>query len=101
MLDKGIRNCPEAMVKRRVRKGIPMPLKSVVWTELLGVEALRATQPALYAKLQHVEDAPYEDKILRDIHRTLPETVFFRKTGGAGQKSCFTCCAQSPCTTQC
>ena len=48
-----------------------------------------ATQPKLYGELQHVQDAPYEDKILRDIHRTLPETVFFREAGGVGQKKLF------------
>jgi TBC1 domain family member 10 len=89
MLEKGIGNCADTVVKRRVRKGIPMPLKSAAWSVLLGVDALMATQPKLYGELQHVQDAPYEDKILRDIHRTLPETVFFREAGGVGQKKLF------------
>ena len=89
MLDKGLEHTSEALLKKRVRKGIPMPLRATVWSHLLGANALMAMRPSLYEELQHEEDAPYEDAILKDVYRSFPDNILFEKTGGYGQKKLF------------
>lgn len=67
-------------LKSRIRKGIPDALRGTVWPKLTGAEQLAASpsNTQLYHSLQ-LQHGDMEDVILRDIHRTFPTHIFFKR----------------------
>ena len=85
-----------AMVKRRIRKGIPDVLRGGVWTTLGRVPETRATCPHAYSDLLRSANAAAErndpddqchETIERDITRTFPRHRMFSNDGNGGSKS--------------
>jgi len=58
-------------IDRRVRKGIPMPLKADLWGKMSGAKDLSNTNTALYPALQQTESArvPWERQVLQESIR--------------------------------
>lgn len=71
-------------LKSRVRKGIPDCLRSKVWYDLSGAEETKLTYPGNYYETllarTGVEDV--EEQIRRDLARTFPNHILFRKPDG-------------------
>lgn len=72
-----------AVVKRRVRKGIPDSLRGTMWVTLTGSRQWRDSQPDAYTELC-TRESPFAAVIRRDIGRTFPEQAFFTKDGSRG-----------------
>lgn len=68
-----------AQVKKRVRKGIPESLRSTVWPTLTGASEQVKANPDIYDALVKSR-SEHDDEIGRDINRTFPEHVYFRKS---------------------
>lgn len=71
-------------VRNLVRRGIPDPLRGMVWQLLAGPhdEELKKKYPLLI-----IESCPFEKQIKRDLDRTFPEHSFFKDRDGLGQES--------------
>lgn len=78
----------KAVLKRRIRKGIPEALRGTVWPLLVGSDRQKEANASLYTRLLHVEypgKAEVEETIERDISRTFPRHAMFAQQGGLGQ----------------
>eukprot|EP00943_MAST-04B_sp_MAST-4B-sp1_P001196 g1196.t1 len=90
MLKNGLDKCSDKVIKRRVRKGLPQPLRGHIWCFLSGAKLLENVKGDLYNKLQHVEVAPCETMIIADVNRTFRgKHVLFENHGGSGQERLF------------
>ena len=91
MMKKGLGSCSTEVLKRRVRKGLPQPLRGKIWSYLCSAKALEKAKDGLYEKLQHVEVATSESSIIVDVKRTFSSTphVLFETNGGIGQERLF------------
>mmetsp|Transcript_49928 Transcript_49928/g.97938 ORF Transcript_49928/g.97938 Transcript_49928/m.97938 type:complete len:506 (-) Transcript_49928:274-1791(-) len=82
-----------AVVKSRIRKGIPESMRSIMWQKFTGCTENRDNRPGLYAELVAQEQGTFDAEIRRDIDRTFPEHVYFHgtqnKQGKKGQESLF------------
>ena len=73
--------------KNLVLNGIPLSLRSKVWSECSGASALR--MPTYYDELVagHPEDETIVQQIAMDIPRTLTDNIYFRQGDGMGKLS--------------
>lgn len=71
------------LVSNKIRKGIPPPLRGVVWQSMSG-----ARDPALEAHYDRLsgESSPYELLIGKDLGRSFPGVDMFRDADGEGQQ---------------
>jgi hypothetical protein len=72
------------LLTHKIRKGIPPPLRGVVWQSMAG-----ARDPALeevYERLSG-ESSPYEGIIGKDLGRSFPGVEMFRDPEGDGQRT--------------
>jgi hypothetical protein len=75
--------CLPTLLLKKVRSGVPAPLRGVVWVSMAG-----ARDPILEAHYERLcgEPSPYENLIGKDIGRSFPAVEMFRDPGGEGQK---------------
>ncbi|KAF3918588.1 hypothetical protein AA313_de0201863 [Arthrobotrys entomopaga] len=71
------------LLSKKVRSGIPPPLRGVVWMSISG--ARDSVLEATYDRLQG-ESSPYEHLIGKDLDRTFPGVDIFSTAGGEGQR---------------
>ncbi|KAL2121466.1 hypothetical protein VTJ04DRAFT_5493 [Mycothermus thermophilus] len=71
------------LLSNKVRKGIPPPLRGVVWQSMAG--ARDSALEELYDRLSG-ETSPYEGMISKDLGRSFPGVDMFRDPDGEGQK---------------
>ena len=71
------------LLSKKVRSGIPPPLRGVVWVSMTG-----ARDPLLEEQYYRLsgEPSPYENIIGKDIGRSFPGVDMFREPGGEGQR---------------
>jgi len=71
------------LLTNKIRKGIPPPLRGVVWQSMSG-----AMDPALVEEYERLsgESSPYEPIIGKDLARTFPGVDMFRDPNGDGQR---------------
>ncbi|KKF94421.1 Rab GTPase-activating protein 1-like protein [Ceratocystis platani] len=71
------------LLSHKIRKGIPPPLRGVVWQSMAG-----ARDPELEGQFDHLcnQDSPYERIIGKDLGRSFPGVDMFRDSNGEGQK---------------
>lgn len=79
---KTLRRLP-TLVSKKIRGGIPPPLRGVVWQSMAGSRDL-----ALQAKYERLsgETSPYEGAIGKDLNRSFPGVDMFRDPEGDGQR---------------
>jgi hypothetical protein len=70
-------------LSRKIRKGVPPPLRGVVWQSMAG-----ARDPALEEQYERFsgESSPHDPAILKDIGRSFPGIDMFREPDGDGQR---------------
>ncbi|KAL2266987.1 hypothetical protein VTJ83DRAFT_4264 [Remersonia thermophila] len=71
------------LLSNKVRKGIPPPLRGVVWQSMAG--ARDSALEELYERLSG-ESSPYEGVISKDLGRSFPGVEMFRDPEGDGQR---------------
>ncbi|KAM7199896.1 rab GTPase-activating protein 1-like [Naviculisporaceae sp. PSN 640] len=71
------------LLSNKVRKGIPPPLRGVVWQSMSG--ARDSTLEAMFERLSG-ESSPYEGLIGKDLGRSFPGVEMFRDPDGDGQR---------------
>lgn len=71
------------LLANKVRKGIPPPLRGVVWQSMSG--ARDATLEDMFERLTG-ETSPYEGLITKDLGRSFPGVDMFRDPDGEGQR---------------
>lgn len=75
--------CLPTLLSKKVRSGIPPPLRGVVWVSMSG--ARDQVLEEQYERLSG-ESSPYENLIGKDIGRSFPGVEMFREPGGEGQR---------------
>eukprot|EP00873_Tetraselmis_striata_P024823 jgi/Tetstr1/445087/TSEL_032892.t1 len=78
-----------ATLTRRVRKGVPDPLRGVVWQLFSGGRNLLLQHEGVYEKLMLYESSSAELEIVRDLSRTYPSHVYYQQRQGPGQRSLY------------
>ena len=71
------------LLAKKIRAGIPPPLRGVVWVSMAGARDTFLEQE--YDRLSG-EPSPYENLIGKDIGRSFPGVEMFRDPNGDGQK---------------
>ncbi|KAK3294032.1 rab-GTPase-TBC domain-containing protein [Chaetomium fimeti] len=71
------------LLSNKVRKGVPPPLRGVVWQSMAG--ALDGALEEVYERLTG-ESSPYEGVISKDLGRSFPGVDMFRDPEGDGQR---------------
>mmetsp|Transcript_4709 Transcript_4709/g.11436 ORF Transcript_4709/g.11436 Transcript_4709/m.11436 type:complete len:329 (-) Transcript_4709:92-1078(-) len=74
---------------RRVRKGIPDPLRGIIWQLLSGGRDLLLQNDGVYEALVLYESSNAELEIVRDLSRTYPSHVYYEQRQGPGQRSLY------------
>ncbi|KAI9840188.1 MAG: hypothetical protein M1837_001860 [Sclerophora amabilis] len=75
--------CLPTLLSKKIRSGIPPPLRGVVWISMAGArDSLLGDQ---YETLSG-ESSPYENMIGKDIGRSFPGVEMFRDPEGEGQR---------------
>uniref|UniRef100_K3WL35 Rab-GAP TBC domain-containing protein n=1 Tax=Globisporangium ultimum (strain ATCC 200006 / CBS 805.95 / DAOM BR144) TaxID=431595 RepID=K3WL35_GLOUD len=74
-----------AMLKKRIRKGIPEALRGRVWCHLAGSTQMVINNPGVYHEFLQSKHAPCEETIARDIGRTFPKHYLFNERTSLGQ----------------
>ncbi|KAI0147606.1 rab-GTPase-TBC domain-containing protein [Xylariaceae sp. FL1272] len=71
------------LLSNKIRKGIPPPLRGVVWQSMAG-----ARDSLLLEQFDRLcsESSPYEGIISKDLPRSFPGVDMFRDQGGDGQR---------------
>lgn len=71
------------LLSRKIRKGIPPPLRGVVWQSMAG-----ARDSMLLEQFDRLsgESSPYEGLIGKDLGRSFPGVEMFRNPEGEGQR---------------
>lgn len=71
------------LLSNKIRKGIPLPLRGVVWQSMSG-----ARDTALMEQYDRLggESSPYEPIIVKDLGRSFPGIEMFRDSDGDGQR---------------
>ncbi|KAI9761825.1 MAG: hypothetical protein M4579_000764 [Chaenotheca gracillima] len=75
--------CLPTLLSKKIRSGIPPPLRGVVWMSMAG-----ARDSVLEEQYESLcgESSPYENMIGKDIGRSFPGVEMFREPDGEGQK---------------
>lgn len=75
--------CLPTLLSRKIRSGIPPPLRGVVWQSMSG-----ARDPFLEDQFDRLcgESSPYEGIIGKDLGRSFPGVEMFRDPEGDGQR---------------
>lgn len=76
------------LVKRRARKGIPDELRGIAWHRISGGRELLNQNPGVYDTLVTAR-CDLVPNIMKDMHRTFPNHVYFAKKSGPGQNALF------------
>ncbi|KAK4226801.1 rab-GTPase-TBC domain-containing protein [Podospora fimiseda] len=71
------------LLSNKIRKGIPPPLRGVVWQSMAG--ARDSGLEEVYERLSG-ESSPYEGVISKDLGRSFPGVEMFRDPDGDGQR---------------
>lgn len=71
------------LLSNKIRKGIPPPLRGVVWQSMAG--ARDSALEEAYDRLSG-ESSPYEGIITKDLGRSFPGVDMFRDPDGDGQR---------------
>jgi hypothetical protein len=71
------------LLSNKVRKGVPPPLRGVVWQSMAG--ARDSALEEVYERLTG-ESSPYEGVISKDLGRSFPGVDMFRDPEGDGQR---------------
>lgn len=71
------------LLTNKVRKGIPPPLRGVVWQSMAG--ARDSALEEIFDRLSG-ESSPYEGVISKDLGRSFPGVDMFRDPDGDGQR---------------
>ncbi|KAK4125941.1 hypothetical protein N657DRAFT_678964 [Parathielavia appendiculata] len=71
------------LLSNKVRRGIPPPLRGVVWQSMAG--ALDSRLEEIFERLSG-ESSPYEGVISKDLGRSFPGVDMFRDPDGDGQR---------------
>ncbi|KAF1331701.1 Evi5 protein, partial [Globisporangium splendens] len=74
-----------AILKKRIRKGIPEALRGRVWCHLVGSMQMMINNPGVYHEFLQSKQAPCEETIARDIGRTFPKHYLFNERTSLGQ----------------
>ncbi|KAL7686919.1 putative ecotropic viral integration site 5 protein [Plasmopara halstedii] len=74
-----------AILKKRIRKGIPEALRGRVWSYLAGSSQMLSNNSGIYHQLVQTIGVPCEETIARDIGRTFPKHTLFRDRSSLGQ----------------
>ncbi|KAI9823862.1 MAG: hypothetical protein M1826_007608 [Phylliscum demangeonii] len=76
-------HCLPTLLSRKVRSGIPPPLRGVVWVSMAG-----AHDQLLEEQFEQLsgESSPYENIIDKDIGRSFPTIDMFKDPDGEGQR---------------
>ncbi|KAJ3221446.1 GTPase-activating protein [Chytriomyces hyalinus] len=79
----------DALMRLRVRKGVPRAIRVKVWIALASAdpEAMREKYEGLIAT--NTNDSPVQRSITRDIPRTFPKHPMFKDDSSEGQKALF------------
>lgn len=77
------------LVMKRVRKGIPMQLRSSMWARFLGVPQQMHSQPGHYHALCQRDFVPGEQHILLDASRVFTKHERFEVFGSEAQQQLF------------
>jgi hypothetical protein len=72
-----------SLLSNKVRKGVPPPLRGVVWQSMAG--ARDSVLEGLFERLSG-ESSPYEGVISKDLGRSFPGVDMFRDPDGDGQR---------------
>lgn len=64
-------------LKRFVRKGIPIDLRTNCWMEISGAEKIKNESVLSYNQLRHQYSNQIVESIQIDLPRTFPDNVFF------------------------
>ena len=79
-----------AMLKRYIRKGIPVEYRGECWYHYSGAEARAKRNPNLYKQLLQQGVPPEKfadaDMIERDLHRTFPENLYYKQVSAKNGK---------------
>jgi len=76
--------------ERRVRKGVPDAVRALVYSKIMNIEALRKGKEESFETLSKQEAVgPWDEIILRDIHRTNPTHELFLERDGIGQSGLY------------
>ncbi|XP_030375817.1 growth hormone-regulated TBC protein 1 [Scaptodrosophila lebanonensis] len=72
-------NVDRSVLKRYIRKGVPLSYRAAVWMETSGAAAQQKSSPGLYTSLLKIEHFNKEisDSILIDLPRTFPDNIKF------------------------
>ena len=71
------------LLSNKIRKGIPPPLRGVVWQSMSGARDVALAEQ--YERLGD-ESSPYEPIIGKDLGRSFPGVEMFRESDGEGQR---------------
>ncbi|KAG8345713.1 Rab GTPase TBC domain [Trypanosoma vivax] len=78
-----------AKLKERCRKGIPASFRGIAWQLLIGSrqQMMDPRNAGVYESLRNkkLSDTQVTEVISRDLARTFPKHILFRKEGGIGQ----------------
>ena len=75
--------CLPTLLSKKVRGGIPPPLRGMVWQSMAGSRDLLLEDQ--YDRLAE-ESSPYEGMIGKDIGRSFPGVDMFKDSNGDGQR---------------
>eukprot|EP00286_Rhodomonas_abbreviata_P018701 CAMPEP_0181300608 /NCGR_PEP_ID=MMETSP1101-20121128/6979_1 /TAXON_ID=46948 /ORGANISM="Rhodomonas abbreviata, Strain Caron Lab Isolate" /LENGTH=473 /DNA_ID=CAMNT_0023405853 /DNA_START=46 /DNA_END=1464 /DNA_ORIENTATION=- len=80
--------CTPLVVKERALSGIPDCFRGVVWLKLSGADTLAKKYPTRFNNLLKMP-SEHDDRIGRDLNRTMPTLDFFREKQHGGQAMLF------------
>mmetsp|Transcript_38019 Transcript_38019/g.61600 ORF Transcript_38019/g.61600 Transcript_38019/m.61600 type:complete len:324 (+) Transcript_38019:177-1148(+) len=76
-------------LKDKVRRGVPDEIRGTAWPEMLMVSTLRGENGKAYQTFLAEEDVPCDSKIKKDLHRTFPQSDYFKEANGPGQRALY------------
>lgn len=91
-------NSKLSKLKERTRKGIPDAIRGAAWMKLARVREVMNQNQGLYERLvaniknyskEDFNENKDEDVIIRDLHRTFPNNVYFKDKLGQGQRALY------------
>lgn len=80
--------CTPLVVKERALSGVPDCFRGVVWFKLSGADVVAKKHASRYKTLLRMK-SPHDERIMRDLNRTMPSLDFFRNKETGGQQLLF------------